>query len=52
MPSEVANPVRTATSVRRATIDSGEGDETKGKTQQIIGTVKNAVRDIADTIKR
>lgn len=33
-------------------VAEGEGDEAKGKTQQVIGTAKNAVRDIANTMKR
>jgi uncharacterized protein YjbJ (UPF0337 family) len=33
-------------------VAEGQEDEAKGKTQQVIGTVKNAVRDIADTVNR
>lgn len=33
-------------------VAEGEGDEAKGKGQQVVGTVKNAVHDIAKTVKR
>lgn len=33
-------------------VAEGETDETKGKTQQVVGTVKNAARDIVHTVKR
>ncbi len=33
-------------------VAEGEADRAKGKTQQVVGTVKNAVQEIADTVKR
>ena len=33
-------------------VAEGEGDEAKGKTQQVVGTVKDAVRDVVNTVKR
>ena len=33
-------------------VSEGEGDEAKGKTQQVVGTVKDAVRDVVHTVKR
>lgn len=33
-------------------VAEGDADAAKGKTQQVVGTVKNAVHDIANTVKR
>lgn len=33
-------------------VAEGEADQAKGKTQQVVGTVKNAVQEIANTVKR